>query len=193
MNFTITQEQVLRQEGVDEAAFLKAAKPDTVEKQIEATVTNLANNLPRHWREGLYVGHSGGKDSVLVNYLATEAFGQRTVLHTTKHGVTHPDTVEFLYSQPFPIIFCPAKCQDEYPELTTQIDGSRRAEFNRTDGRSTNIVVDGEDVSREHMTMFVRNGLFGLNFVYPIFDWTNEQVWAAICWKQLQVSKEYLV
>ncbi len=140
-----------------------------------------------------YVGTSGGKDSVVVEWLANNLFKIRLpVVHTPK-AVTHPLTLNFLYekAQQVPIMFCPSS-EHKYLGYDTQIDGTRIAEYNRTDGRSTDFVRDGKNVSRAEMTVWCPNGLFGLNFIFPIFDWSDEDVWACIFKNDIPFSKEYL-
>lgn len=180
--------QCLRQEDVNEAKFM-----GSVDRILVLTAETVAamKALPQGWEPGLYRGHSGGKDSVVIHHLCDLAYARSIpTIHTPKPGVTHPKTVEFLYSRPFPIQYVPKECHKDLG-YNTQVDGSRRDEYNRTNGRSTHIVVQGKEVSREFMTMFVENGLFGLNFVYPICFWTNEDVWAYIYHNQLEISDEY--
>lgn len=146
-----------------------------------------------HWtRLKPYVGTSGGKDSVVIQWLSRQVHDLPTV-HTPKPGVTHPKTLEFLYQQcaKQAIMFCPSHAHANL-KYDTQIDGTRIAEFDRTDGRSTDFVRDGQNVSRLEMTMWVPNGLFGLNFVYPIYDWSDAEVWACIFRFYIPFSEEYL-
>lgn len=183
------------QEGVDGRAMFNAL--ESIDKRIghtieelRATVSSL-DNFPNE----LYIGHSGGKDSVVIYWLMQCAFPGNyfPVVHTPKlsgPNKVHQETINFLYSRPFPIIHIPATSHASYG-FKVQVDGSRRDEYNRTDGRSTTIVKDGKDVSRSEMTMLVNNGLFGLDFIYPIFDWSNEEVWACIHKMRLEVSPEY--
>ena len=165
---------------------------------------NRLRSLSPDLLDGIYIGTSGGKDSVLVHWLMKKAWqgsqpslvkpwnGEEfMIVHTTKTSVTHPKTLEFLYSRNFPIMYCPAGKHSSLG-LKTQIDGTRRSEFDRTDGRSTDLIGDnGVTLSREHMQMIVRNGLFGLNFVYPIYDWSDEDVWAAIWCNDIPYTQEY--
>lgn len=148
-------------------------------------------------KNGVYVGHSGGKDSVLVTHLAFEALGKTVpVVHTPKvsgSNAVHPATRDFLYNLPYPVLYLPPT--SEIPNglrLNTQIDGTRRYEHSRQDGRSTNVVIDGKEISRENMPMYVEEGLFGKSFIYPIYDWTDDEVWEAHKLLNLPVSKEYL-
>jgi 3'-phosphoadenosine 5'-phosphosulfate sulfotransferase (PAPS reductase)/FAD synthetase len=182
------------QEGVDREKFNVSL--DNIDFLVWKTVEQLRDIVTRDAMKGIYIGHSGGKDSCAIYWLMKMAFplDHIPVVHTTKpkgEGATHPLTLKFLYEQPFPITYCPRDAHDRLG-FKTQVDGSRRDEYTRTDGRSTNIVMNGKDVSREHMTMFVANGLFGLDFVYPIVEWSNEDVWALLYMQRISVSEEYL-
>lgn len=141
--------------------------------------------------DALYIGTSGGKDSVVIRHLARQAFDRwLPIVHTPKPGVTHLETVKFLYEMDEPIIYCPARYHHTLG-LKTQIDGTRRSEFSRTDGRSTDVVIDGQNVSRENMPRVIRNGLFGLNFMFPILEWSDEEVWAHIILNEIHFTCEY--
>jgi 3'-phosphoadenosine 5'-phosphosulfate sulfotransferase (PAPS reductase)/FAD synthetase len=146
---------------------------------------------------GLFCGHSGGKDSTLILYLAAKAFPEITIVHNCKDS-THPATIEFLYElgKTRVVNFVPPNLMEEFIKrnhLNCQIDGTRVDEASRTDGRSTDLIVEGESVSRTEMTHFVPNGLYGLNMLYPIYDWTEEQVWSYLHANNIKVSEEYAV
>ncbi|QRE00066.1 hypothetical protein [Burkholderia phage BCSR5] len=153
-----------------------------------------------------FVGHSGGKDSVVVDFLARAAYHERDrefwdkpmkVVHnpkTTGPNKVHPLTREFLYesARKRPIVFASLE-ECVRAGYTTQIDGTRISEFDRGDGRSTNFVRNGAIASREELTCYVPNGLGGLNFIYPIYDWTDMDVWAFIDRFNVSFSDEYLI
>lgn len=175
------------------------------EASIHSALDDLVTLVPKAVREyqnipwgteatAPYIGTSGGKDSVVIMWLSDMIEDTPLpVVHTPKPGVTHPKTVEFLYnmSAKRTILYCPAR---EHAKLgfKTQIDGTRISEYNRTDGRSTDFVRNGVNVSRSEMTMWVPNGLFGLNFVYPIYDWEDVHVWACIFKHNIPFTEEYL-
>lgn len=154
--------------------------------ELERQALHIINNAPFE-KEGMYVGHSGGKDSVVVHYLATQALGPAVLSYHNVKQETHPLTTEFLTGVPN-ITYLQ---EGEFPPLPTQIDGTRVSEHNRQDGRSVDFVLGGKNVSRTQLTQYVENGLFGKNFVYPIYNWTDEQVWAYIRFRNLKYSKEY--
>lgn len=148
-----------------------------------------------------YIGTSGGKDSIVVHavtmqWLKRNKFHQNMpVIHTTKPNEVHPLTKEFLYTRPYPITYVSKEQHVEYIKSFghgLQIDGSRISESNRTE-RSTTIVFEGKDISRENMQPIVRNGLFGFTFMYPILNWKDEHVWAYILSNNIEFSDEYLI
>lgn len=166
----------------------------------------LAANI----NQNIIAGHSGGKDSVVIHHLADVA-GVKLVtsVHTVK-PVYHvdlapevlktamdPDTLIFLYEKVCPVrditFLGPGKMVDFIKEnnIHCQIDGSRISEFNREDKSST-FIKDGENVSRSEMTDYVTNGIFGLNMCYPIYDWTDDDVFHYLSTNMLEFSAEYI-
>ena len=147
--------------------------------------------------EEMCVGHSGGKDSVLVRALADLAgFGSLDTVHNPKlegSNAVHAHTRELLYEMATfrPVMHIPANAMAK-SGYRLQIDGTRRQEATRTDGRSTDIVCNGQSVNRAQMPMLVSRGLFDMTFFYPIVEWTDAQVWAAIAYLDIPFSREYL-
>lgn len=149
--------------------------------------------------DGMYVGHSGGKDSVLVRWLVDQALGDKgksmLTVHTPKpagvRNAVHQATKEFLYSLNRPVLYLPVDADHKQFGLKTQIDGTRMAEAARRDGRDVGVVVRGKERSRADMPLYLEDGLFNLQFIYPIFDWTDLQVWSAIFLYQIPFSDEY--
>lgn len=158
----------------------------------------------------LISGHSGGKDSVVIHDLIDRSgIDVFATIHSPKPLINnctqeelstamYLETLEFLYetvSVERPITILPRYMTQEWlreNEITCQIDGSRLVEYTRTD-KSGNIIVDGENVSRLNMTEYVENGIFGLNLCYPIFDWTDEDVFDHITKYNLPISEEYFI
>jgi 3'-phosphoadenosine 5'-phosphosulfate sulfotransferase (PAPS reductase)/FAD synthetase len=147
--------------------------------------------IARHVRVGFCVGHSGGKDSNVVHYLSNLEMGLNLpVAHTSKttgFNAIHPATLRHLYSRPFPI--------ELYPEGTNfpykgQIDGTRADEAERLN-KSNDLIVNGEAINRKYMQPYNPVGLFGLQFIYPIFDWNDEMVWAFHLKHDIPFSDEY--
>ena len=195
----IPYEQALRD------LYYDMSRPDRIGLVDEAF--DILDSLVKALADGTllgkpYIGTSGGKDSVTVHHVfdawakSKDHHSFVPIVHTPKPEETHPLTKTFLYSRQYPITFVPKQHHRPFTEryeLTTQIDGSRISEFSRAEsGRSTDFVKDGVNVSREHMTPIVPNGLFGLNFVYPLLNWKDEHVWAYILSQGIPFSDEYL-
>ena len=145
----------------------------------------------------LFLGHSGGKDSCVIHQLANTVASNLLIVHTPKPS-THPKTVEFLYNLAVSntIMMVPSDKMEAFVashSLRCQIDGTRIDEANRKDGRSTTFVQNNVNKSRTEMSHFVENGLFGLSMVYPIFDWTDDEVFDYIKSHNIPLSEEYVL
>lgn len=145
---------------------------------------------------GVYIGHSGGKDSCVVTDLALTYLSPFTpIVHNLKEKGVHPLTQQFLYrtAEEWGIDFVRVRDMEKYLKTkgyVLQIDGTRRAEFDRTD-RSNLVMVEGKEVNRADMPEFIPDGRFGLKMLYPIVDWTDDEVWEYIHRTKLAVSEEY--
>ena len=168
-----------------------------IQTLIDETCRRFKMLKPLCKREEMCVGHSGGKDSVLVRALADLAgFGSLDTVHNPKlegSNAVHAHTRELLYEMATfrPVMHIPAHAMAK-SGYQLQIDGTRRQEATRTDGRSTDIVCNGQSVNRAQMPMLVSRGLFDMTFFYPIVEWTDAQVWAAIAYLEIPFSREYL-
>ena len=168
-----------------------------IQTLIDETCRRFKMLKPLCKMEEMCVGHSGGKDSVLVRALADLAgFGSLDTVHNPKlegSNAVHAHTRELLYEmatfRPVMHIQAHAMAKSSYQ---LQIDGTRRQEATRTDGRSTDIVCNGQSMNRAQMPMLVPRGLFDMTFFYPIVEWTDAQVWAAIAYLEIPFSREYL-
>ena len=165
---------------------------------IEAKVLAALARIRGAYSPGLYVGHSGGKDSAVILNLVDRALPNVVVpiVHTPKPTDTHPLTVSYLYRLGRPVLYLPSDASSKlWPftdnALTVQVDGTRIDEHDRTDGRSTDFVDDGVSKPRTELRAFVEKGLFGLSFCYPIYDWTTAEVWQYISENNIEVSEEY--
>jgi predicted phosphoadenosine phosphosulfate sulfurtransferase len=143
------------------------------------------------------IGHSGGKDSVVTQWLVASTLAERSitlpVIHTSKPGgdnAIHPDTLNFLYQLPFSVELWP-RALGSNPKYILQFDGSRASEYDRLD-RSANFIKNGESVSRTELEFEVPNSMFGMTFIFPIYDWTDSDVWATIYRHALPYSPEYV-
>ncbi len=168
-----------------------------IQTLIDETCRRFKMLKPLCKMEEMCVGHSGGKDSVLVRALADLAgFGSLDTVHNPKlegSNAVHAHTRELLYEMATfrPVMHIPAHAMAK-SGYQLQIDGTRRQEATRTDGRSTDIVCNGQSMNRAQMPMLVPRGLFDMTFFYPIVDWTDAQVWAAIAYLEIPFSREYL-
>ena len=158
---------------------------------LTAAITKACGLIQQHISAGFCVGHSGGKDSNVVHYLANVELGLKLpVAHTSKtkgFNAIHPATLLHLYSRPFPI--------ELYPEGTDfpyrgQIDGTRADEAERLE-KSNDLIVNGQAINRKYMEPYNPSGLFGMKFIYPIFDWNDAMVWAFHLRGNLPFSDEY--
>ena len=168
-----------------------------IQTLIDETCRRFKMLKPLCKMEEMCVGHSGGKDSVLVRALADLAgFGSLDTVHNPKlegSNAVHAHTRELLYEMATfrPVMHIPAHAMAK-SGYQLQIDGTRRQEATRTDGRSTDIVCNGQSMNRAQMPMLVPRGLFDMTFFYPIVEWTDAQVWAAIAYLEIPFSREYL-
>ena len=168
-----------------------------IQTLIDETCRRFEMLKPLCKMEEMCVGHSGGKDSVLVRALADLAgFGSLDTVHNPKlegSNAVHAHTRELLYEMATfrPVMHIPAHAMAK-SGYQLQIDGTRRQEATRTDGRSTDIVCNGQSMNRAQMPMLVPRGLFDMTFFYPIVEWTDAQVWAAIAYLEIPFSREYL-
>jgi len=157
----------------------------------------------------VFVGHSGGKDSCVINHLATQVLGQVPLVHNVKPMLgtsgdpvaalteMHPETLEFLYSEVcknhrvtfMHSVFMPSWITMN--RMTLQIDGARQAEASRP-GKSSDFIRDGVNVNRSLMSYYEPKGIFGLGICYPIFDWSDDDVFDYLYHYKIPFSKEYL-
>lgn len=161
-----------------------------MESKIGQAIRRIQTAYNR-WGDGLFLGHSGGKDSCVIFHLTQQVF-QPLVIHNPK-SETHEETVKFLYGLDYPVLYLPVTQMEWYIRqraLGCQIDGSREAESTRQ-GKSTTVIQQGQERLRKGMSWTTEDGVFGLAVVYPIYDWTDQEVWEYIKQNQLPVSKEY--
>ena len=158
-----------------------------------------------------FLGHSGGKDSIVIHHLAQLMIDHQSlvIVHNVKPllGTSgdpiaeltemHPETLDFLYASVCvnnEINFLHSSMMQQWiidHAVKYQIDGARKAEYDRP-GKSSNIIRNGKDVNRSEMNWYEPDGIFGLAIVYPIFDWSDQDVWDYIITNKLAFSEEYL-
>lgn len=158
------------------------------------TTQGVRRLLDNPFGTDVYAGTSGGKDSSVICDLylryCEQAQIKPQIIHNKK-TIVDPLTVKHLYSLSYPIIYCSSADTKNCTDRTIQVDGSRIAECSRTNGRSTDFICNGQSINRKDMTLYNARGLFDLRFIYPIYDWSDEQVWTYIYAHKLPVSEEY--
>lgn len=179
----------------------------SIEQKAQIAIERIKTAATKNRR--IITGHSGGKDSVVIHDLVNRSgitrFGiihnVKPLLGTSGDSVAAltemwPETLDFLYTnvcKSATLTFMHSSNMAQYiwdNRIDCQIDGSRLSEYTRA-GKSSQFIVDGKSVSREFMTDYVPNGIFGLNMVYPIFDWTDDEVFEYIHEQGLAISREY--
>ena len=179
-----------------------------LEKRTELALRRIIDTFYKNGR--VITGHSGGKDSVVIHDLVRRAgrvpyaviHNVKPLLGTSNDPVAaltemHPETLDFLYTnvcKDYQVQFMHSSKMQAYVAthgINCQIDGSRHSEHTRQ-GKSSQIIVNGKSVSREYMTDYIKNGIFGLNLSYPIFDWSDDDVFEYITTNKLAISDEYI-
>ena len=172
-------------------------------------VENALKQIKKCSNKKFYLGHSGGKDSAVILHLALQVFKPEdiVIIHNVKplyedkpkgKTDTHIETLKYLYEYVIPqvkevIFITPNKMEDtlKFHNLDCQIDGTRIEENNRVD-KSATFIENGVEKSRKELKPFVETGLFGISFCYPIYDWTDDDVYNYIKDNKIKISKEYL-
>lgn len=160
--------------------------------------------------DSLFIGNSGGKDSCVILHLAQQIYPDITIVHNVKPllGTSgdpvaalteqHPATLDFMYThlcKHNSIVFTHSSLMPDWLEANgkkCQIDGARRSEWDRP-GKSSNIIVDGQNVNRQYMPEFVESGIFGMSLVYPIVDWQDKDVFDYLAENDIPFSDEYVL
>lgn len=142
---------------------------------------------------GMFVATSGGKDSTVILDLALKINPCITIIHNPK-SITHPDTIRFLYdvSQRNIINYVPSSLMEKFIKdnnLKCQIDGTRISEFDRVD-KSADLIINGQTVSRTEMKDH-GFGIWNLENIYPIYDWSDEDVFNYCKKHKIPLSREY--
>lgn len=168
--------------------------------KIDTAVQRIQDLLKHNFGPKIYIGHSGGKDSCAIVKLVELAGFKLPLVHTVKPwgtlNGTHPETIQFLYNTManhlgYMIPFNEFEGFLQEHDLHWQIDGTRKDEAERH-SRSTDIRIDGEVVCRSTMTSpIIQNGVFGVNVLCPMFDWSEEEVWSFIRDYDVEISAEY--
>jgi 3'-phosphoadenosine 5'-phosphosulfate sulfotransferase (PAPS reductase)/FAD synthetase len=185
-------------------------KPDNYpsEEKIREAKKSIRTAFARHGENGVYVGHSGGKDSAVVSWLAEDVFENNDEKPHVIANLTDTEPVmnmihllnRAMSKHKKMTLIGPEK--HEYGPIVNefgfeaQIDGTRIDEGTRED-KSADVILNGEDVNRDKMDELTdednhnEDGLFGLEVYFPIMNWSTDEVWAFIDHHNIEVSKEY--
>lgn len=159
---------------------------------------NIKQALALHPNTNFYVGTSGGKDSLTIKSLVASVTGKPfDVIHNSKPmPFTHPETQAFIYyklSTEYPIVLMPSELMPSYCAArgyTLQFDGTRTAEFDRQE-KSDDFIREGKSVNRTELEPYIETGIFNISVSYPIFDWTDADVFAYLESRGIELSGEY--
>lgn len=162
--------------------------------KIEKSLKQLRDIYHTYGSLHTYVAHSGGKDSCVIHDLVKRVTHNPKLIHNPKTS-THWLTNQFVdnLEKECNLVKVQSESMELYVKLhdfKAQIDGTRIDEKDRTE-KSDDFIVDGSNVNRESLTSFVEKGIFGLSIVYPIYDWTETEVWQYIKNNNLKISGEY--
>lgn len=168
--------------------------------KIDSAINHIRTLMADSSGTKIYIGHSGGKDSCAIVKLVELSGYDLPLVHTVKPwgtlNGTHPDTITFLYNLMSNHLGYMVPFDDfgmflESEEWLWQIDGTRRDEAERH-SRSTDIRIDGEVVCRSAMTSpIINDGVFGVNVLCPMYDWSEEEVWSFLRDYSVEISPEY--
>jgi 3'-phosphoadenosine 5'-phosphosulfate sulfotransferase (PAPS reductase)/FAD synthetase len=161
------------------------SKEEIATKTLEACerIKHFANHLDAMT---IVVSHSGGKDSCVVHHIVRSTLLPFTVEHTVKDKLDKEDVL-FLYYHVQEVWLTPIITKDF---RVLRIDGTRKSEANRSNGRSVDVVVDGEVKTRDEMKEYTEDGIAGPS-LFPIYDWTDQDVWSYLIYHNLPVSTIY--
>ena len=119
-------------------------------------------------QNGLYVAFSGGKDSRAVLRMTKEIYPNILVIHNSHKGEDIGDQKGVL------VVKSPKTNVPKFlalTELTAQLDGTRQDEDDY-------VMVDGVDIHRSKLNKnYVKSGVFGLEAYFPLFYFTEEEVY----------------
>jgi 3'-phosphoadenosine 5'-phosphosulfate sulfotransferase (PAPS reductase)/FAD synthetase len=162
-------------------------------KDVEEAIEFIAE-FYKQFGEDMYIAYSGGKDSSVILDLALRVDPNMLIIHNPK-PITHPETVKHIYkvSQEHRIVLVPMEYMDYFVQTNgflCQIDGTTIEEWDRVDKRN-DIIMDGKNISRKNMPRVNEKGIWGIMSIYPIYEWTEEEVFGYIFSRQIEISKEY--
>lgn len=138
---------------------------------LNRRVTQAQNRIREAAAAGvnrMYVAYSGGKDSEAVLRLTRSVYPCVTVIHNGHKGEKVENTEG--------VLFVKEPKAENVPKflstvnVTSQIDGTRKYE-------DKTVIFDGVEIHRRDMPNgYTTNGVWGLEVFFPIWDWTDEDV-----------------
>lgn len=139
-------------------------------RKINEAKDRIREFLSVHLPDQVYVAVSGGKDSRAVLSLCRQVYPNILVIHNGHPG-EKVDGIEG-------VLHVTEPKAENVPKflscvnLCGQIDGTRRDE-------DKTVIFDGQEIHRSVMPgNMTKNGVFGLGVLFPIYDWTDEDVLA---------------
>lgn len=146
-------------------------------------------------KKKVYCATSGGKDSAVIMFLTHRVFPECIFIHNPKKE-TDPRTIKKLYeySMEYRILYCRGADMEDMIRSNGylgQIDGTKRCEWDRP-YKSTDVIIDGKNVRRDEMNnAWISNGIFGIQNLYPILEWSDEKVFEFCRERNISLSDEY--
>lgn len=143
-------------------------------------------------KEEAYVNHTGDLGSVVLTKLCMEYTHRFPKDAVTKFPVFNHSVDMKIFKQMKVLKSCPARNELVFSPVSkiaqtynTQINGMT------ADGPGLEtMVVRGEAWPRKQMPLYLESGADDFRYVYPIFDWSPAQLWAAILKYQLPLPME---
>lgn len=134
-------------------------------RTAQARISHFAEEIGQN---KCYIAFSGGKDSRAVLKLVREQFPNMVAIHNGHPGETIGNVKGILCIKPPKAENVPKFLASV--ELEGQFDGTRQDE-------DKTVIFDGVEIHRSTMTRAVtHNGVFGLKICYPLFDWSEQEV-----------------
>ena len=125
--------------------------------------------------DGAYVNHMGDLASVVLTDIIRKNFDIQVMCHDLELDydtqVALNNTADGLHFTSF--------------ETTCMTYATQISSLISTGPGPETIIVRGEPWPRANMPMYLEDGEAGLQYVYPIFDWTEDQLWAYVYQHQL--------
>lgn len=168
--------------------------------KLEAKALKFINTVRNATVDDLYAGNSGGKDSAIVDYLLQKS-GIKYHSYHTNTTLDPPGTIPHLKQYyPHTEILKPNEtfyqlirrkglptrlnrycCEHlkEYASIARMVfEGVRSAESNKRKGR-------------DYIQCDSRKWQKGAQHIYPIYDWTDKDVWNYIAYRKIVIAPHY--